>query len=102
MTKADLQEKLQEIIGAEKVSKAECGRILDAFLETIEETVKAGEEMKMGNLFKIYKKDVKAKEVRNPKTGEKRLKPAHSVLAVKVLTAGKTLFGKVATVPLKK
>jgi nucleoid DNA-binding protein len=94
MTTADIVLKLQEIIGEDKVSKAEAKRIWNALIETIEEEVKANGELKFGSLFKVYKKHVKARKARNPKTGEEFMTKEKDVLACKVLKGGKTLFEK--------
>lgn len=94
MTKADMVVQLQTIIGEEKVSKAECERILNGFIEVIAEEVKSGGEVKFGSLFKVYKKHKKARKVRNPKTGESFTKAAKDELGCKVMKEGKNLFDK--------
>jgi len=92
MTKAEVILKLQEIIGEEKVSKAEAGRIWDAIIEMIEEEVKKGGEIKFGSLFKVFKKHRAARVAYNPNAGKKINVPEKDVLGVKVLSKGKTLF----------
>ncbi len=92
MTKSDIIVQLQTIIGEEKVSKAECERIWNAFLEVIAEEVKAGGEIKFGSFFKVFKKHKKERKVRNPKTGETFMKAAKDELACKVMREGKGLF----------
>ena len=83
---------LQEIIGEEKVSKAECERIWNGLCEVIADEVKKGEEVKFGSLFKVFKKHKNARRVRNPKTGETFMKAARDELGCKVMREGKTLF----------
>jgi len=92
MTKADIVVQLQEIIGEEKVSKAECERIWNGFLEVIIDEVKEGGEVKFGSLFKVFKKHKNARKVRNPKTGETFMKEARDELGCKVMSEGKSLF----------
>jgi len=92
MTKADIVLELQQIIGEEKVSKAEAQRIWDALVELIAEEVKNGGEVKFGSLFKVFKKHKNARKVRNPKTGETFIKEAKDELGCKVMSAGKNLF----------
>ena len=92
MTKADMIVQLQEIIGEEKVSKAECERIWNGLLEVIVEEVKQGGEIKFGSLFKVFKKHKNARKVRNPKTGETFMKEARDELGCKVMSEGRNLF----------
>jgi len=92
MTKADMVVQLQEIIGEEKVSKAECERIWNGLLEVIVDEVKDGGEVKFGSLFKVFKKHKNARKVRNPKTGETFMKEAKDELGCKVMSEGKSLF----------
>lgn len=83
---------LQEIIGEEKVSKAECERIWNGLMEVIVDEVKSGGEVKFGSLFKVFKKHKNARKVRNPKTGETFMKEAKDELGCKVMSEGKSLF----------
>lgn len=92
MKKSDIVVQLQAIIGEEKVSKAECERIWNGFLEVIVEEVKNGGEIKFGSLFKVFKKHKKARNVRNPKTNEISLKAARDELGCRVMKEGKNLF----------
>jgi len=92
MTKADMVVQLQEIIGEEKVSKAECERIWNGLIEIIAEEVKDGGEVKFGSLFKVYKKHKNARKVRNPRTGETFMKEARDELGCKVMREGKYLI----------
>lgn len=92
MTKADMVVQLQEIIGEEKVSKAECERIWNGLMEVIVDEVKSGGEVKFGSLFKVFKKHKNARKVRNPKTGETFMKEAKDELGCKVMSEGKSLF----------
>jgi DNA-binding protein HU-beta len=92
MTKADMVVQLQEIIGEEKVSKAECERIWNGLVEVIAEEIKGGGEVKFGSLFKVFKKHKSARKVRNPKTGETFVKAARDELGCKVMREGKGLF----------
>lgn len=92
MTKSDMVVQLQEIIGEEKVSKAECERIWNGLVEVIAEEIKGGGEVKFGSLFKVFKKHKNARKVRNPKTGESFVKEARDELGCRVMREGKNLF----------
>jgi len=92
MTKPEIVQSLQDIIGEEKVTKVEAERIWFALIEVIAEEVKKGGEINFGSLFKVYKKHKNERMVRNPKTQEKFLKAARDELGCKILKKGKTLI----------
>jgi DNA-binding protein HU-beta len=68
--------------------KSEAENHLEAFTTTISEALKAGEEVQIPGFGKFYVRDQKAREGRNPQSGEKMKIPASKVPAFK---AGKSL-----------
>ena len=52
-------------------SKSEAQRYLDAFEGVITSALKAGEEVRITGFGKFYAREQKAREGRNPQTGEK-------------------------------
>ncbi len=72
--------------------KSEAEKHLEAFTATISEALKAGEEVQLPGFGKFYVREQKAREGRNPQSGEKMKIPASRVPAFK---AGKSLKGSV-------
>jgi DNA-binding protein HU-beta len=68
--------------------KSEADKHLEAFTTTISEALKAGEEVQIPGFGKFYVRDQKAREGRNPQSGEKMKIPASKVPAFKT---GKSL-----------
>ena len=68
--------------------KDEAGKHLEAFTTTISEALKAGEEVQLPGFGKFYVREQKAREGRNPQSGEKMQIEARKVPAFK---AGKAL-----------
>ena len=68
--------------------KGEAEKHLEAFTTTISEALKAGEDVQIPGFGKFYVRDQKAREGRNPQSGEKMKIPASKVPAFK---AGKSL-----------
>jgi DNA-binding protein HU-beta len=68
--------------------KSEVEMHLEAFTAIISEALKAGEEVQIPGFGKFYVRDQKAREGRNPQSGEKMKIPASKVPAFK---AGKSL-----------
>ena len=68
--------------------KSEAEKHLAAFTTTIAEALKAGEEVQIPGFGKFYVRDQKAREGRNPQSGERMKIPASKVPAFK---AGKSL-----------
>ena len=78
MTKADLVREVAQAIGS-RASKKDCGRVVDAFLAAVVETLARGEgiELRGFGTFKVRRR--KARTARNPKTGEPVEVPAYDV-----------------------
>jgi DNA-binding protein HU-beta len=68
--------------------KGEATKHLEAFTRTITEALKAGEEVQLPGFGKFYVREQKAREGRNPQTGERMQVEARKVPAFK---AGKAL-----------
>ena len=85
MNKKQLIEQMVEHTDSPK-SAAE--KHLQAFTTIISEALKAGEEVQIPGFGKFYVRDQKAREGRNPPSGEKMKIPASKVPAFK---AGKSL-----------
>ena len=68
--------------------KSEAEKHLEAFTRAISEALKTGEEVQIPGFGKFYVRDQKAREGRNPQSGEKMNIPASKVPAFK---AGKSL-----------
>ncbi|MGL5022355.1 MAG: HU family DNA-binding protein [Cetobacterium sp.] len=73
-------------------SKAEAERKFDTVLETVEETLKAGEEINFIGWGKFEVVERPARTGRNPKTGEEIKIEAKKTIKFK---AGKTLLDKI-------
>ena len=85
MNKKQLIEQMVEYTDSPK-SAAE--KYLEAFTRGISEALKTGEEVQIPGFGKFYVRDQKAREGRNPQSGEKMRIPASKVPAFK---AGKSL-----------
>ena len=73
MNKGELAGAVAEKTG---LSKAQAGEALDAVLESIQDTLKKGEEVKIVGFGTFTVADRPAGEARNPRTGEKVQVPA--------------------------
>ena len=67
--------------------KGEAEKHLEAFTSAVSGALKAGEEVQLPGFGKFYVRDQKAREGRNPQSGEKMNIPARKVPAFK---AGKS------------
>ena len=65
----------------------ETGEIVAALQETIMETLKAGEDVKVVGFGNLEVKDVPARKVRNPQTGEEFMADPHKVVKAKLAKA---------------
>ena len=68
--------------------KGEAEKYLEAFTTTVSEALKEGEEIQLPGFGKFYVREQKAREGRNPQSGEKMRIEARKVPAFK---AGKAL-----------
>ena len=81
MTKGEFVERFAEKTGMSKKAAADA---VEAFIGTIEETVKAGDKVVFPGTFKAELKDIPARTGRNPQTGEEMIIPAKKAIKVKV------------------
>jgi nucleoid DNA-binding protein len=89
VNKTELIEALAEKANA---PKSEAQRYFDAFEEVVTETLKSGDEVQIMGFGKFYVREQKAREGRNPQTGEKMRIPARKV---PTFSAGNSLKGAV-------
>ena len=78
MNKKELVEKLIEKTGEKKAEK-----VLNAFIETVEEAVAAGDSVQLVGFGTFEVRERASREARNPKTGETLFVPAKKVPAFK-------------------
>ncbi len=81
MNKKELIEKMYKKADAD--SKAETKRILDAFIDTVESTLKKGDKVSISGFGTFQAKKRKARTGVNPQTGEKMQIPAVRVAKFK-------------------
>jgi DNA-binding protein HU-beta len=84
MNKKQLKERMVEYTDS---PKAEAGKHLETFTTTVSEALKAGEEVQLPGFGKFYVREQKAREGKNPQTGERMQIGAAKVPAFK---AGKS------------
>ena len=89
MNKAEL---VDEIADKTELTKKQSDAILTALTDTITDTVSSGEKVTLVGFGSFEAKDRKARDGRNPKTGEKMSIPATKVPA---FSAGKAFKEKV-------
>jgi len=73
MNKVALVEKVNEMLGT---TKAQAEQVVDGIFETIMGSVKKGDDVSIAGFGKFVLKSTKAREARNPKTGETVQVPA--------------------------
>ena len=76
MKKTELIEAIAE---KADVPKSQAQRYFDAFEQVVTDTLKGGEEVQITGFGKFYIRDQKARDGRNPQTGEKMRIPAQKV-----------------------
>jgi DNA-binding protein HU-beta len=96
MNKGELVDAIAE---KANVTKKEADAVLSAAIETIVETVASGEKITLVGFGSFEKRERKAREGRNPKTGETMQIAATSVAA---FSAGKLFKEKVSVHPEPK
>jgi DNA-binding protein HU-beta len=79
---------IEQMVEHTESPKGEAEKHLEAFTTAISGALKAGEEVQIPGFGKFYVRDQKAREGRNPQSGEKMKIPASKVPAFK---AGKSL-----------
>ena len=86
LNKADLVEKIHDHIGGTKVQAEE---VMQMLIDTIITNVKKGEDISIAGLGIFTRSHRKAREARNPRTGEKIQVPAMHVVKFKAAKAFK-------------
>jgi nucleoid DNA-binding protein len=76
MKKTELIEAIAE---KADVPKSQAQKVFDAFEQVVTGTLKGGEEVQITGFGKFYVREQKAREGRNPQTGEKMRIPAGKV-----------------------
>jgi nucleoid DNA-binding protein len=76
VNKTELIEKIAE---KADVPKSEAHKHFDAFEEVVTDVLKSGDEVQITGFGKFYVREQKAREGRNPQTGEKIRIPAQKV-----------------------
>ncbi|HEX5700897.1 MAG TPA: HU family DNA-binding protein [Rubrobacter sp.] len=79
---------IEQMVAYTDSPKSEAEKHLEAFTRAISEALKADEEVQIPGFGKFYVRDQKAREGRNPQSGERMKIPASKVPAFK---AGKSL-----------
>ncbi len=97
MNKAEL---LASIAEKSNLTKVESERALNAFLETVQETLAKGEKVQLVGFGTFEARERKAREGRNPRDPKEVIKIPASVAPV--FKAGKTLKEAVNVKPKKK
>ncbi|MBU2822125.1 integration host factor subunit alpha [Acidithiobacillus caldus] len=77
ITKQDITKYLHEVIG---FSKSECNSLVEAFFDTIRETLAGGEEVKLSGFGKFTLREKRERPGLNPKTRERTLVHARRVV----------------------
>lgn len=83
MNKAQL---IAKIAAESDITKAAAGRVLDALLCAIEETLISGESMSLKGFGTFLVRDREARQGRNPKTGEPMVVEARRIAKFKPST----------------
>ena len=76
MKKTELIEAIAE---RANVPKSQAQKYFDAFEQVVTDTLKGGEEVQITGFGKFYVREQKARDGRNPQTGEKMRIPAQKV-----------------------
>ena len=78
MTKADLVERVADIVGPQ-VSKRECGLLIDAFLTVVKEALIQGEGIELRGFGTFKVRSRQARKARNPSSGSSVTIPPRKV-----------------------
>lgn len=67
-----------------EVTKKDADKVLTAFMDTIKETLAAGNKVAITGFMTFEAVDVEERNARNPKTGETVVSSAHKKIKVKI------------------
>lgn len=73
----------RDIATAQEITKDHAAAIVDAISTRIRESLKAGSKVRLSDIGVLAVRDVKARDARNPATGEKLTIKAHRRVAFK-------------------
>jgi DNA-binding protein HU-beta len=82
------KELIEAIAEKADVPKSQAQKVFDAFEEVVTDSLKGGDEVQITGFRKFYVREQKARDGRNPQTGEKMRIPAQRV---HTFTAGNSL-----------
>jgi DNA-binding protein HU-beta len=82
------KELIEAIAEKSDVPKSQAQKVFDAFEEVVTDSLKGGDEVQITGFRKFYVREQKARDGRNPQTGEKMRIPAQRV---HTFTAGNSL-----------
>ncbi|TGY87176.1 HU family DNA-binding protein [Marinicauda algicola] len=78
MNKSELAKAVSDAAG---VTRTQAGEAVDAVIENITKAVKKGDTVQLAGFGTFHPKHREAREVRNPRTGEKMMSKAKTSLA---------------------
>lgn len=90
MTKSEFAKKVKRALNLKNEKDAKA--VIDKVADVVMEVLKAGDEVKLGELGKFMVTERAARKCRNPQTGEAMEVPAHKVVKFKPAMAAKVLF----------
>jgi DNA-binding protein HU-beta len=88
MNKSDLNKAVSDSTG---LSRTQAGEAVDAAIEAIIGAVKANDSVQLAGFGTFYAKHREAREVRNPRTGEKMMSKAKTQAAFRPAAALKDI-----------
>ena len=88
MNKSELAKAVADKSG---ITKAQAGDAIDAFVEAIIAAAKADDAVQLAGFGTFHAKHREAREVRNPRTGEKMMSKAKTSLAFRPASALKDI-----------
>ena len=88
MNKSDLNKAVSDATG---LSRTQAGEAVDAAIEAIIGSVKANDSVQLAGFGTFYAKHREAREVRNPRTGEKMMSKAKTQAAFRPAAALKDI-----------
>jgi len=90
MTKSEFAKKVKSALNLKDEKDAK--NVIDKVANVMLEALKAGDEVKLGELGKFMVTERAARKCRNPQTGEVIEVPAHKAVKFKPAMAAKVLF----------
>ncbi len=88
MNKSDLAKAVSDKAG---ITRAQAGEAIDALIESVIATAKKGDSVQLAGFGTFHPKHREAREVRNPRTGDKMMSKAKTQLAFRPASALKDI-----------